>query len=53
MPWRYARLLNYAADLLFLRRVGGGFIFVHPLLQEYLAQRPAATMRTAPADKSA
>ena len=46
MPWRYARLLNYAADLLFLRRVGGGFIFIHPLLQEHLAQKPAA----APAD---
>ncbi len=53
MPWRYARLLNYAADLLFLRREGGGFFFIHPLPQEHLAQKPAATMGTAQADKLA
>jgi len=36
-PLRYVRFLNYASDLLFLRRVGGGYIFVHRLLLEYFA----------------
>jgi hypothetical protein len=35
MPRRYADFLNYAAERLFLRRVGGGYIFIHRLLQEY------------------
>jgi hypothetical protein len=38
-PWRYERLLNYAADLLFLRRVGGGYVFIHRLAQDHFAAR--------------
>lgn len=34
-PLRYVRFLNYATDMVFLRRVGGGYRFVHRLLQEY------------------
>src|SRR6266508_5273577 len=37
MPWNYARFLDYAAERLFLRKVGGGYIFVHRLLMEYFA----------------
>lgn len=37
MPWRYARFLDYAAERIFLRKVGGGYIFVHRLLMEYFA----------------
>ncbi|MBN1813062.1 MAG: NACHT domain-containing protein [Anaerolineae bacterium] len=37
VPWRYARFLDYAAERIFLRKVGGGYIFVHRLLQEYFA----------------
>jgi hypothetical protein len=37
MPRRYADFLDYAAERLFLRRVGGGYIFIHRLLQEYFA----------------
>jgi hypothetical protein len=37
MPRRYANFLDYAAERLFLRRVGGGYIFIHRLLQEYFA----------------
>jgi hypothetical protein len=37
MPWRYARFLDYAAERILLRKVGGGYIFVHRLLQEYFA----------------
>ncbi len=37
VPWRYTRFLDYAAERIFLRKVGGGYIFVHRLLQEYFA----------------
>jgi hypothetical protein len=35
MPWNYIRFLDYCTDLIFLRRVGGGYIFVHRLLMEH------------------
>jgi hypothetical protein len=31
--------LDYAAERIFLRKVGGGYIFIHRLLQEYFAAR--------------
>jgi hypothetical protein len=34
-PLRYVAFLAQARDLLFLRQVGGGYIFVHRLLREY------------------
>ena len=37
-PWNYARFLDYAADRLFLQKVGGGYIFIHRMLLEYFAQ---------------
>jgi len=37
LPWRYAHFLDDAAERIFLRKVGGGYIFVHRLLQEYFA----------------
>jgi hypothetical protein len=36
---RYVDFLDYAAERLFLRRVGVGYIFIHRLLQEYFATR--------------
>jgi WD40 repeat protein len=39
VPWRYARFLDHAADLILLRRVGGGYIFIHRLLLEYFARQ--------------
>jgi hypothetical protein len=36
-PWNYPRFLNYAVERLLLRRVGGGYIFVHRTLLEYFA----------------
>jgi predicted lipid-binding transport protein (Tim44 family) len=36
-PWHYVRFLDYAAERGFLRKVGGGYIFVHRLLLEYFA----------------
>ena len=37
-PWNYARFLDHATDRIFLRKVGGGYIFVHRLLQDYFAE---------------
>jgi len=28
-------LLDYAADRIFLQKVGGGYIFIHRMLMEY------------------
>ncbi|MCK4811544.1 MAG: hypothetical protein KAS74_04670 [Methanosarcinales archaeon] len=36
-PLNYVRFLDYAAGCIFLRKVGGGYIFVHRLLLEYFA----------------
>ncbi len=36
-PWNYARFLDYAAERILLRKVGGGYIFVHRMLLEYFA----------------
>lgn len=38
MPWNYAHFLDYAAERIFLRKVGGGYIFIHRLLLEYFAR---------------
>ena len=44
LPWNYAAFLDYAAERIFLRKVGGGYIFVHRLLLEYFAElEPAQT----------
>ncbi len=37
MPWRYAGFLDHATECIFLRKVGGGYIFIHRLLLEYFA----------------
>jgi len=36
-PLRYVHFLDHAADLLFLRKVGGGYIFVHRMIMEHFA----------------
>ncbi len=37
MPWNYARFLDYCVDRIFLRHIGGGYIFIHRYLLEYFA----------------
>ncbi len=37
LPRNYAHFLDYAAELILLRKVGGGYIFVHHLLLEHFA----------------
>ncbi len=36
-PWNYPRFLDYAAGRVFLRKVGGGYIFVHRLIMDYFS----------------
>ncbi|MBE0672752.1 MAG: NACHT domain-containing protein [Anaerolineales bacterium] len=38
LPWRLFPFLDHCVDLIFLRRVGGGYIFVHRLLMEHFAE---------------
>ncbi|QYO63721.1 hypothetical protein [Leptolyngbya sp. 7M] len=39
IPWNYARFLDYAAERLLMKKVGGGYVFVHRMLMEHFAQR--------------
>ncbi|NET69782.1 MAG: CHAT domain-containing protein [Sphaerospermopsis sp. SIO1G2] len=38
IPWNYSRFLDYATKRIFLRKVGGGYIFIHRMLMEHFAQ---------------
>jgi hypothetical protein len=38
-PWNYVRFLDYAANRILLRKVGGGYAFLHRMLLEYFAAR--------------
>ena len=42
-PWRYAQFLDDAAERVLLRKVGGGYIFIHRLLLDYFASLPPTT----------
>jgi hypothetical protein len=46
IPWDYAAFLDYCAQRIFLRKVGGGYIFVHRLLLEYFAALPDSSDTT-------
>ena len=38
MPLRYVDFLNYTSECIFTRRVGGGYMFIHRLVQEHFAR---------------
>jgi hypothetical protein len=38
-PWSYVRFLDHAADRILLRKVGGGYAFIHRMLLDYFAAR--------------
>ena len=40
-PWNYVRFLDYAAERILLRKVGGGYVFLHRMLLEYFAAQYA------------
>lgn len=37
MDWHYVQFLNYAVERIFLRKIGGGYMFIHNLLRDYFA----------------
>ena len=37
IPWNYAHFLDYCHERIFLRNVGGGYIFIHRMLLEHFA----------------
>jgi hypothetical protein len=37
-PRRYVQFLDYAVSLIFLRKVGGGYVFIHRLVLEHFAK---------------
>jgi hypothetical protein len=39
LPRALTSFLDHSAGLVFLHKVGGGYIFIHRLLQEYFAER--------------
>jgi hypothetical protein len=39
IPWNYVKFLKFAADRILLRKVGGGFAFIHRMLLEHFAAR--------------
>jgi hypothetical protein len=39
VPFNYPGFLDYATERIFLRKVGGGYIFMHKLLLEYFVDR--------------
>ncbi|HET8842611.1 MAG TPA: hypothetical protein VFN35_14185, partial [Ktedonobacteraceae bacterium] len=45
IPWNYARFLDEATEALLLRKVGGGYMFIHRLLLEYFASYEAETQK--------
>jgi hypothetical protein len=46
VPWNYAHFLDHAADRILLRKVGGGYIFIHRLLLEHFALQNQADLPT-------
>ncbi len=43
IPWNYPRFLDYAAERILLRKVGGGYIFIHRLLLDYFVSLDAGS----------
>src|ERR1700751_237185 len=41
-PFRFIKFLDHCAKLIFLKKVGGGYIFIHRMLLEYFAELDTA-----------
>ncbi len=48
LPWRAVPFLEEATACILLQRVGGGYRFIHPLLQEYFASLPDSLTKDKP-----
>ena len=45
IPLNYAKFLNHATERIFLRKVGGGYIFIHRTLMEHFASLTDADIK--------
>lgn len=52
IPWNYARFLDFCAERILLRKVGGGYIFIHRTLMEYFASLETEPPPSTPATPS-
>ena len=50
VPWHYVPFLDYAAERILLRKVGGGYIFLHRLLLDYFAAQETAPVFNEPTE---
>ena len=48
MPFRFVEVLDHCAKLILLKKVGGGYMFIHRMLLEYFAELNSEP--TGPAD---
>lgn len=48
IPRHYVKFLDYAVSLIFLRKVGGGYVFIHRLILEHFADMPKQGETPAP-----
>jgi DNA polymerase III delta prime subunit len=39
LPWKLEKFLDYAVSHSLLRKIGGGYIFIHPLMRKHFAER--------------
>ena len=47
IPYNLVAFLDYCTERIFMRRVGGGYIFIHRMLMEHFAKRAAPTTSAA------
>ncbi len=45
MPWDYAKFLDYSADRIFLKKIGGGYTFIHGMIMDYFASLEADAIK--------
>ena len=53
IPWNLTDFLNNAMDRIFLRRVGGGHIFIHRMLMEHFAEMDEESIKSLTQEKNA
>lgn len=53
VPWHYIPFLEYATGRILLRKVGGGYVFLHRLLLDYFAAQESALSPNESLDDSA
>lgn len=49
MPLRYVRFLDYCVDRVLLRRVGGGYMFIHRTMMDHIAALDLEKWKNGPA----